>query len=73
MAAECSPGRKPGDHAILEFSRALEEGDRIVGGIAQRSICRPSGALIHFVIGTPGLRPGLHSAARWRGLIESVL
>ena len=64
MAAECSPGRQPGDQAILEFSRALEEGDRIVDGIARRGICRPFGALIHFVIGTPGLRPELHSAAR---------
>jgi hypothetical protein len=41
MAAECSPGREPGDQAWLE-PIALEEGGRKSSGTdAEGIICRP--------------------------------
>jgi hypothetical protein len=73
-AAECSPGRKPGvfgHNAKEPAARAaddLNQEVQLILGIITTS-CRPSGAPTILPIRTPGLRPGLHSAAASR-LIE---
>ena len=87
MAAECSPGREPGDQVPLNFEPALA-GDRKWYGTACGSkrvlrhtlparyrerfcTCRPFGAHEFFFSRFPrGLRPGLHSAARLRELVD---
>ena len=55
MAAEFSPGRKPGDQAVLEL-RALEEGDRILG--TSSKYLSPLRGSDSFCDRYPGLAPG---------------
>jgi hypothetical protein len=62
MAAECSPGRKPGDQDGKRIASPLQRAAEIV----RREILSPlRGSMIYLVRQTPGLRPGLHSAARF--------
>jgi zinc protease len=79
-AAECSPGRKPGvtnhffDGSARECGRQKDARTKSGAGQRARSISvAPSGLTAPKAISPPGLRPGLYSAARLRGLVEAFL
>src|SRR5882762_160882 len=79
-AQDSSPGRKPGvtvpflKKAARKSGRQNVEQERLRrSGHACWDSVAPTGLTSLNTIFSPGLRPGLHCAARLRGLIESFL
>src|SRR5688572_7181413 len=68
-AAEFSPGRKPGV-SIPFITRGARVSGRQKNDDSNCASVAPSGLLIGKRFVSPGLRPGLHSTARLRGLGE---
>src|SRR5438034_3692767 len=78
-AEDNSPGRKPGVtrsflNSVARESGRQKFGSRILLGTdgSNRSSAATSGLASFRTILTPSLRPGLHSAARFRGLMERL-
>src|SRR5712671_6477768 len=71
-AAECSPGREPGV-PVAKDHRSPGRGERdfdVASLTNGHSVALFEGSLIFYSDFTPGLRPGLHSAAIFDGSLS---